>query len=984
LAAPRGRLPIWTLVWALAWPVAAQAAGSEGIVVDEVYAGFGGAAAGLKPGDVLLEWSRAASPPRNPSPARGPLRSQFDLVEAELEEAPRGELTILGTRGGAPLVVRMPAQDWVVSVSPPLGEADRKAYEEARALVGGEAWERGLAAWRELARAFAREGPDPRASWLFLKLARFAGNRASWAAADEAYRDGLAAAEGDPAAEALLHGFSAASLEERLDWAGAVDGYARALALYRSRAADSLREARVLDQLGGVDFKHGDLQAADEHMRRALEIREAAAPQSAAVANSLHNLGLVAAARGDLAGAEEYFRRALEINERLAPSTLGVSLMLHNLGSVAEKRGDLAAAEGFYARGLEYWRQHAPESLGMASGLVSLAGVSLKRGRMDVALETAVPAIQMAERLAPGGIVSGDAALCLGDIALAAGELDTAEGWYDLALRIREAQQPGSGAEAEAHQRLGALRRRRQRPGEALPLYLRALDVLDRQTRTLGGTDEVRSRFAALYAPYYHETIDLLMELGRPEEAFHVLERYRARAFLALLAERDLVFTADIPESLDRERRALRAEHDRAFAALAAAAGPAAGDARQALLAVRRRQGELEARVRAASPRLAALQHPEALDVAGTRAALDPGTLLLSYAVADTAGYLFAIGPGRDDFVAVKLAATLPKLRADVGRFRRLLQVVGPAGDAPLRALAGELGTALLGPVADRIGRADRLLVLPDGPLHLVPFAALADPSAGAAGRYLVEARPVHTAASATVFAEVGKTRRPQRPARLFALGDPDYGPAGRAAAARTSLRERGLELLPLPGTRREVEAIERLYPEGSRVFLGAEASEDRARKAGREPSLVHFASHALADAASPLDSSLVLSLPAAWKPGQPNGLLQAWEILEQVRLDADLVTLSACGTALGQEVSGEGVLGLTRAFQYAGARSVLASLWAVSDESTAFLMDRFYRGLREGRTKDAALRAAQLEMLRGSRSHPSLWAAFQLSGDWK
>src|SRR6185295_8251023 len=214
-----------------------------------------------------------------------------------------------------------------------------------------------------------------------------------------------------------------------------------------------------------------------------------------------------------------------------------------------EKRGDLDAAERHYTAALDYWSQHMPESVGMASGMVSLASVALKRGRLGVA----------------------------------AGDLDAAEQWYGMSLRIRQAQQPGSGAEAEAYQRLAALQRRRKKPNDALSLYLKALDVLDRQTRTLGGTDEVRARFAALYAPYYHETLDLLMELGRPEEAFHVLERYRSRAFLALLTERDLVFTADVPEALDRERRAVRADHDRAFAALAAASGPAADQARQEL-----------------------------------------------------------------------------------------------------------------------------------------------------------------------------------------------------------------------------------------------------------------------------------------------------------------------------------------------------------------------------------------------------------------
>jgi CHAT domain-containing protein/Tfp pilus assembly protein PilF len=963
----------------------AAAAASEGVIVDEVHAGFGGEQAGLRKGDVLVEWARAASPPANPAPARGALRTPFDLVEIELEQAPRGDLTLAGTRDGQPLTVRMPLQDWVVSVRPPLDAAALAAYEEGRRLIDGGEAARGFALWRDLAGSFRAGSDGARASWLFLKLARFTTFQADWPTADAAFEEALTAASGDSAAQALILGFSAASMAERLDWAGAADGFARALALYRARSAASLTEARVLDQLGDVAFKHGDLDAAEQHLRAAHDIRQAAAPGSAAVANSLHNLGLVAAARGDLAAAQDDFERSLALTEGLAPGTLGVSLTLHNLGSVAEKRGDLAAAEDRYTRALAYWSQYQPESVGMASGMVSLANVSLKAGRLDVAGQLAPRAWELAERVVPGGIVSGEAALCLGDVGVAAGDLAAAEAWYAMSLRIRQAQQPGSGAEAEAYQRLAALKRRRGKPDESLPLYLKALDVLDRQTRTLGGTDEVRSRFAALYAPYYHETIDLLMELGRPEEAFHVSERYRARAFLALLSERDLVFSADVPEALDRERRTVRAEHDRAFAALAAATGPAGEEARKALDAVRRRQGEVEARIRAASPRLAALQQPEPLDLPAARAALDAGTLLLSYSIADSRGYLFAVGPGREDFRAVRMDVTLSKLRSDVGRFRRLLQTVSPLGTGPLRAMAAELGATLLGPVADRIARAERLLILPDGPLHLIPFAALADPSAPAGGRYLVEARPVHTAASATVFAEIARARRPKRTARLFALGDPDYGSVGAAAASRAvALRERGLELSPLPGSRREVQAIERLFPAGSRVLVGPEASEDQVRRIGRDPSLLHFACHALADAASPLDSSLVLALPAEWKPGQPNGLLQAWEILEQVRLDADLVALSACGTALGQEMSGEGVLGLTRAFQYAGARSVLASLWSVSDESTALLMGRFYRGLREGEAKDAALRNAQIEMLRGPRSHPALWAAFELSGDWK
>src|SRR6185436_8614007 len=118
---------------------------------------------------------------------------------------------------------------------------------------------------------------------------------------------------------------------------------------------------------------------------------------------------------------------------------------------------------------------------------------------------------------------------------------------------------------------------------------------------------------------------------------------------------------------------------------------------------------------------------------------------------------------------------------------------------------------------------------------------------------------------------------------------------------------------------------------------------------------------------------------------GQDNGLLQAWEIFESMRLAADLVTLSACDSGLGKEMGSEGLIGLTRAFQFAGARSVLASLWSVSDLSTADLMKRFYGHLRAGRTKDEALQAAQIALIRSREfSHPYHWAAFQLVGDWK
>jgi CHAT domain-containing protein len=208
----------------------------------------------------------------------------------------------------------------------------------------------------------------------------------------------------------------------------------------------------------------------------------------------------------------------------------------------------------------------------------------------------------------------------------------------------------------------------------------------------------------------------------------------------------------------------------------------------------------------------------------------------------------------------------------------------------------------------------------------------------------------------------------------VVAFGDPRI-PIGKAAVERSAnaeLRlatERGFTFGRLPFSRREVEGIAALYPAHSQTYLGADATEERAKVIGKGVRYIHFATHGLLDERFPLNSAIVLTIPERVEEGKENGLLQAWEIFEQVRLDADLVTLSACNTGLGQELSGEGLIGLTRAFQYAGARSVLASLWTVDDFRTMQLMEKFYAELKAGKTKDEALRQAQISLL---HSRPS------------
>ena len=231
-----------------------------------------------------------------------------------------------------------------------------------------------------------------------------------------------------------------------------------------------------------------------------------------------------------------------------------------------------------------------------------------------------------------------------------------------------------------------------------------------------------------------------------------------------------------------------------------------------------------------------------------------------------------------------------------------------------------------------------------------------------------------------TVYVQVQGELQRKRAPRLVAVGDPSY----------PEVETRVGRLPPLPASRDEVEALRRLHGETATVLAGADATEERVKSLGTDVTHLHLAVHGVPDERFPLDSALALSMPEGGAPDEgENGLLQAWEIFESLRLDADLVTLSACETGLGEELGREGIVGLTRAFQYAGARAVMSSLWSVSDTSTSELMKRFYGHLRAGATKDEALRAAQLELLSGpipvgegedasrlDARHPFYWAA--------
>jgi CHAT domain-containing protein/Tfp pilus assembly protein PilF len=768
--------------------------------------------------------------------------------------------------------------------------------------------------------------------------------------------------------------------------------------IHEKLVPDGVDAARSLINWGLIAKYRGDYINAEDRYRKALAIAEKLAPGSPLLAAVLNNLGNVASERGDLDTAEDFFQRALAITEKTSPGTLDVARRLNNLGVVAFRRGDFQAAENHYRRALEIGEKLSPDNPAIADFLINLGGLAYRRGDLASAETFEKRALAIGEKLDEP---YGAALETLGDVARDRNDLASAEGYYRQALGIAEIASPESEDLAQALHRMGDLSRRKGDIKVAIDYFERTVHQLELQQEKLGGADDVRSAFAGSNTDYYSDLAEQYAATGRYDDAFHVLERSRARGLLQMIAERNIIFT-DLPANLNQERKVADKEYDRTLDQVADLNPAKDAEKITKLLGqlreLRDRREGIYEQIRKASPRLAALQYPQPLTLEGAQHNLDPGTVLLSYMVTKDKLFLFVTKASAQTKAALSvfpLAVGEEELRRKIETFRSGIQHPEDSREAWVRT-GRELYDLLVKPAADWIAQSDRVLISPDGPLHALPFGALVVQSAadGSSPKYWIQTKPLHVVTSATLYAELKKDRH-DGPVSLVAFGDPSYPALSQkqsdqvADAQTRSLLTRGYSFEPLPSSRSEVETIASLFPGHATVYVGKEATEEKAKATGKDVRYVHFAAHGILDERFPLNSALVLSMPEKGTEGRDNGLLQAWEIFEHVRIDADLVVLSACESALGKEMGGEGLLGLTRAFQYAGARSIVASLWSVADESTSELMKRFYGYLKNGKSKDEALRAAQIDLIEAGdlpseMAHPFHWAAFELIGDWK
>ncbi len=813
----------------------------------------------------------------------------------------------------------------------------------------------------------------------------------------------------------------------RGEWRESIPCYEQALRLLQAvQAPDSEAFTRV--NLAGVyDLLGEPLRARDEYKEALVRMRSLGDRRGEL--QVINNLAVVLAGMGETSEAILLYEQALDLSRGLGEQGWE-GRALYNRGSVYLGLGEPARAAADFEESLSLRRK-----VGDRRGeTLTLNALGLHGQALALAREAGDRNLEAASLVAQGDPASLDQAAELyrvlgsrrglagalsrkGKASLLSGRPEEALPFLREALTLRREIEDRAG-QAETLVLMSQAERRLGRAGAALDPVEEAVELIE-SLRADVIVPDLRSTFLASRQQAFELAVDLRMELhrGAPEAghaaaALALSERARARTLLDLLGEARADVRQGIDPQLREEERTvaarLAAKARRRIELLGGPPGPPAtlatlatlGDAARKESSARElretlaESDRLEAAIRQRNPRYAALLHPEPLSAAAIQELLDPETLLLEYALGAERSFLWAVSPAKVESFELPGRAEVEALARQVYEGLRALDAGDPGAQAGEATSRQRLSRILLGPVADRL--ADRrLIVVADGALLYIPFAALPVPDDPGAA-LLVERHEIVVLPSASVLA----LRRQEPPAgemSIAILADPvfdDRDPRVRRASTEGAVAatggpipaRSGLSLSRLAGSGLEAKAIEDLLPPGRAwVALGFQAS--RATAFGGELArhrIVHFATHGVIDAETPELSGLVLSLVD--EAGRPQEGFLGLSDIYNLDLRSDLVVLSGCETALGREMRGEGLVGLTRGFLYAGAARVLASLWQVQDRPSKELMERFYRALLLDRLPPAAaLRSAQLSLLRERRwRDPFYWGAFVLQGDWR
>ncbi|MBD2296232.1 tetratricopeptide repeat protein [Anabaena sphaerica FACHB-251] len=764
-------------------------------------------------------------------------------------------------------------------------------------------------------------------------------------------------------------------------------------------------EAKTLIYIANIYDYLGNYQLSIETLKQALKKFEGMNDMSG-VAQAFNDIGDVYRRAKNYPESLKYYQQGLAIAQKLEDVNREFTITIGIIRVNEELKNYPQALDA--ANKILVSSRQRKNSSNEATALAFLGRIYLASGEYQKALDfsnQALSGFQKIEFPVAEANVVGNIAKTYNSLKQYQQSIDS----YNQELKLRQKLGDRTG-EADTLYYIALTERNRGNLSAALTPIEKTIEIVE-SVRTKVTSQDLRTSYFATVQRYYQFYIDLLMQLHKqqPSKGYDILaletsERARARSLLEILNEANAdIRTGVDPQLLTQERNLQQQLDANEKRRIEIANKPDSSKQEQALKQettnLLEQYRQIQAKIRATSPRYASLTQPEPLTLKEIqRQVLDENTLLLEYSLGEEKSYLWAISKtGMTSYELPKSA----EIETLVRKFRN--EIVKPTSNKKTVAKAAEpLTQILLSPVATQLGKK-RLAIVGDGALQYLPFAALTTPNTQEYQPLIVN-HEIVTLPSASTIALLRKEQLTKKPANktLALLADPVFSKdderlkvtrdnsannnnlnnlALKRAAINTDIKFERLIF-----TRKEAETILKLIPENQKLpAYDFAANRDFITNSQiSQYRILHFATHGILNSEQPELSGVVLSLFD--KQGKPqNGFLRLHDIFN-LNLSAELVVLSACQTGLGQEIKGEGLVGLTRGFMYAGSPRVVVSLWSVDDEATSLLMQKFYQKmLKDGLKPAAALRQAQIEMFKNEKfSKPDYWAAFTLQGEWK
>ena len=777
-------------------------------------------------------------------------------------------------------------------------------------------------------------------------------------------------------------------------------------------------EGDALVNIGKIYSDQADWQQALSFYEKALPVFQSTSGSKQAQAITFNNIGMAYSRSGEQQKALDYLQQALTLHRNGKNKSAETQTLL-NIARVYRLLREYPNARSYHSQAQAVLKETPNRAL--EGELLDEIGLTyFEEGQPDKAVEYLLHAAQIQQSI--GNQRRGAVTLTnLGQVYNRLQQPDKASEQFTKALTtFREIGDLSNTARAveglaRAEARRGKLDDARKHLEESLALI--------ETVRTRASNQLMRSAYRASVENAYELYIDVLMQQhakdpgrGLDAEALQASERGRARNLLAQLGESRVNIRQGVDARLlDKERdiaRVLNAKAQREMQRkVSKASAEELATLRREISSLEDEYQQVQEAIRKSSPQYAALTQPQPLGLKQIQEQLDADTLLLEYSVGAERSYLWAVTPSSLKTYVLPAQVTLETIAHKVSQALTARSVVNSLetraqrnariaqADRDFESAAGELSHMILAPVAGELA-SKRLVIVADGALQYVPFAALPVSNQPLIVRHEVVSLP---SVSAFAVQRENLANRNLAPKTLAVIADPVFSPAdprlkkGVEAVAQNETRSlehltataaggARLTIPRLPFTRWEADQILGVARAGSNL-KALDFRANRAMATSGELSkyrYVHFATHGYLDTTRAGLSAIVLSMFD--ENGKPeDGFLRTHDIYN-LKLPAELVVLSACETGLGKDVQGEGLEGLTRGFMYAGARRVVVSLWNVNDKATAALMQRLYIGmLRTNKTPAGALRAAQIEMLRaGQWQAPYYWAAFVMQGEWR